>query len=157
MKYIALMYDQKSDLNKIEDLEERKRAACKKAGLEYNEKTVQEIVHLKNEEVNELIDYYHIQNNSNKYRFLCSQQQLFNYAQRIISDPINTTDQEEIQKEMKMRTSLSNECDAILDRIDKLYPEIYVTTDVIEMAENNLKKILTAEQRLKINGVSIYN
>ena len=45
--YIELVYSEKSELNHIADLEERKKTACEKAKLDYEDAKTQDIIHMK--------------------------------------------------------------------------------------------------------------
>jgi len=150
LKYIEAMYNQKSDLNKIENLEERQIAACTKAGLPFQDESIKEIVSLKNDDFNELVFHYHIQQNSNKYYFLLSQQQLFWQIQKILHTPIAETSAEELENVIKMRTTASTKCDDLIIRIERLKSEVFATNDVIEMADLSIRKLLTPESRLRM-------
>lgn len=150
--FIESLYNRKSPLNKIQDLGERKLAACEKAKLNPAEPWVIEIMELKNEVVSDLIEaYLGLYQNSNKYHKLISDQQLFLSMMRLISKPFDEetlADEELAEKKMKLRSSISDQADKLLIKIEHSLSEIYGSNEVIEMAEMHIRKLLTPEMRL---------
>ena len=93
LAYIELMYGQKSELNKIQDLKERKKTAMSIAKLNPEDEAMQDVMEMKNDTVNDLIFYYRgMFQNSNQYDLLSSKQQLFWDVRKIISTPVNEDD-----------------------------------------------------------------
>lgn len=138
------MFNQKSDLNKVHDFEERRQQACKRSKLDYD------IIKEGTPEIHELIFHYHISQSSLKYQSLCTDQQLFYRIQQQINSPIE--DSADVEAVLKKRTELSNLSRELLIRIDTLYSEIFATKDVTEHAERHIREMLTPEKRLKMNG-----
>ena len=148
--YLELMYKQKSSLNKIQNLEERKLEACAKAKLDPKDADVVSIMEMKHEEVNEVIQQYLVSQNSNRFHLLCSSQQLFWNMQRVLNKPLDITmDEDELEKKMKSRTAMEKEAETLMTRIDNLYSEVFATDDVVENAQNNVRKMISLEQRLR--------
>lgn len=144
------MYDQKSKLNKVQNLQERKEEAAKKAKMDITKKPIQDIMDMKNEDVNRLIFYYlsYFQHN-NRFDLLMSDQQLFWNIQKILKDPIEDgLTKEQIVEEIDTRAALSKRGHEIQARIDYLYSEIY-GGDMEEIAQMEVRKMLTPEIRLK--------
>lgn len=150
LKYIEAMYTQDSQLNQIMDLEQRKKSACEKAGLNPNDKWVQDMMALKstdaNEKINELIFRFITTQNSNRYIALISNQQLFWKMQHKLMVDYNDDDE---LKDLDMQTKLSEKSDQLLDRIEEQMKKIFVDKAEIEMAELKIRSMLPAESRVK--------
>jgi hypothetical protein len=151
IKYIEAMYSKTSDLNKVEGFEEKHQQACLKASISAKEDIMIEIFELRNKEVNALIDEYIINQHSNKYQGLLTEQRLYFYMQRMINAPYDENlNREEQSRELKMRDDMALRSEGVRARIDRLYSEIYKYRDVIvEIAQEGVTQRLTLEQRLK--------
>lgn len=149
-QYIELMYSEKSELNQIQDLEERKKTACAKAKLNYDDSAIQEMIHLKNKDVNEQIFNFTKQNNSNKYILLISNQHLFWEQMQQLMEPLKVAKDEDdnLLKDINLKNTISEKSESLLQRIDNLYKEIYKDIDVIEMAGEKIR-LMRPEMRLK--------
>ena len=147
-KYIELLYSEKSTLNEIQDLAERKKEAAKKAGMEPESKAVIEIMHLKNKAVNQQIFDYLTKTQSNNYIALVSDQQLFWEIQFDKMTPSEATEAKDRLKDMKIKTAMSKEVNSLLDRINYLYREVFRYDDEIEMGAKVIR-MRTPEQRIK--------
>lgn len=144
LEYISLMYDKKSKLNKIENLEERKLKACSQAKLDSKEEWVIEMMAMKVQEINYLVFIYMgYYQNSNKLHKLLSDQQLFWDMQMKVMDPATP---------MKERMEMSKASDKLLPMIDKGLSEIFGSDDVVNAAEEEIRKIQSLETRLKKAG-----
>lgn len=145
--YIELLYNKKSKLNNIEDLWQRKLEACKQAGLASDD--MKDIMEMKDLIVNDLIFHYQSYfQNSNKHQKLLSDQQLFWNMQKILNSSIPEGDEDDTEKKMSARNKISENCDQLLSRIDRLLSEIY-SQDMIETAEITIRQLMTPEMRLK--------
>ena len=156
IEYIEILYNQKSVLNTIENLGDRKIEACLKVGLNPEDPDViDNIMNFKDEEISSLIFHYlSFYQNNNRFHKLCSDQQLFWNMQRLMYMVLdNDLDDQHVESKMKLRANISKESDELMSRIDRLYSEIYGTNDVIQMAELNIRKLLTPEQRLRHTNV----
>lgn len=147
-KYIEVLYSEKSTLNEIQDLAERKKEAAKKAGMDPESKSVIEIMNLKNKAVNQQIFDYLIKTQSNNYIALISDQQLFWEIQFDKMAPSEATDAKDRLKDMKIKTAMSKEVNSLLDRINYLYREVFRYDDEIEMGAKVIR-MRTPEQRIK--------
>lgn len=144
------MYSQESPLNNIQNLQERKAEACKKAKLSPADDSVIDIMEMRNEETNELIFHYlSFYQNSNSFHQLCTDQQMFWNIQQALNKPVNCDDEDSIIAKYEKRTKLSEASDALKRRINALYGEIYKTKEVQDIAVTVVRQMLTPEQRLK--------
>lgn len=149
LKYIALLYDERSELNQIMDINERKIKACTDAGLDSNSKTGQELINLSNEKINQVVFYHLSRNNHNKYVQLCADQHLFWEMQMEILKPIEATEKDERLKEVEYKDKISVRSGALLQRVNQLYNEIYKGDAETQIAVKTIHDMATYEQRLK--------
>lgn len=149
-KYIELLYSEKSTLNEIQDLSERKKEAAKKAGMDPEAKATQEIMTLKNASVNQKIFDYLTRTQSNNFIALMSDQQLFWEIQFDKMTPSESTEAKDRLKDMKIKTAMSKEVRELLDRINYLYREVFRYDDEIQMGAKIIR-MRTPEQRIKGN------
>jgi hypothetical protein len=150
LKYIKAMYNHQSDLNKIENLEDRHKAACEKASISPKEEVMIEIFELKNDIVNMVIHEYMITQNPIRYYYLLTSQRMFWQLQLLINGPVNfELSREEQKQEWKMRSELADKCEALIPRIDRLKSEIYMTKEfVVKVADHEVRRRLTLEERI---------
>lgn len=142
-KYIELMYSVDSPLNKIASLDDRKKAACEKAGLDWEND--QRIFLLMDKDVNKEIAVYLESHNPNEYIMLVSDQQLFWEMQHIKMEPLKHSDGTEVidddtrLKNMNLKTTISKNSEELLDRINRTTEKIYKTKEIIEAATEKLR------------------
>ena len=150
-RYIELVYSEKSELNKIQDLEERKKTACHKAGLKYDDPKVKDIINLKNKDVNvEIFDHLR-SHNSNKYILLICNQHLFWEQMQQLMEPLKPVqggDTESYLKEQNLKNTISEKAEELLDRINNLRADIFKDAETSKMADNIIK-FQRPEDRLK--------
>ncbi|HTJ52610.1 MAG TPA: hypothetical protein VL443_24310 [Cyclobacteriaceae bacterium] len=146
------MYSKDSPLNNIQNLSERKRAACLQAKLSDKDPEMIKIMDLQHEEVNKLIFAYLAEfQNHNKYLKLCSDQQLFWDIQKILLSPIGVEDEDKIMEKYKKRGDLSKTADEVLTRINKLFSDIFAHEDTQEMAQTVIAtQMLRPEDRARL-------
>lgn len=155
LKYISLLYSKDSELNKISSLDERKKEACKKAGLDYAKS--QDIINLKDKKINREIFDFLSSENPNEYVMLISDQQLFWEMQHIKMEPLdrgtgsNLLDDESILKSINLKNTVSAKSEELLERINRTYEKIYNHKDEIEMAKQQLR-LMRPEERVKKNS-----
>jgi hypothetical protein len=154
LKYISLLYSKDSELNKISSLDERKKEACKKAGLDWEKS--QDIVNLKDKKIQaEVFDFLSMEN-PNEYVMLISDQHLFLEMQRIKMRPLGETlgteslDDDQILKNLNLKNTLSINDEKLLEKINRTYEKIYKTPQEIEMAQEKIR-MMRPEERLKKN------
>lgn len=157
-KYIELVYSQDSELSKIEDLNQRKKTAIEKVNANITTPDVQDVIHLRNKNINEMIFSFMKENNSNKYALLNSRRQLFWELQERLMKPLTSSykandkdvdiDDEALLKSVNLKTTISDKAEVLLEGIDRLYKQIFIGEEEIEMA-TTMMKIITPEQRLK--------
>lgn len=148
-QYIELVYSEKSDLNHIADLEERKKVACDKVKLDYSAEKTKEIIHLKNEDVNTAIFEYLRKKGSNKYILLLANQQLYWEQMQKLMEPLKGTDDDSSLKEVNLKNTISEKSEHLLERIEKLYLQIFKEQAVIEIASGRIRA-QRPEERLKM-------
>lgn len=148
LKYIQHLYSKDSDLNKIASLDERKKEACKRAGLDWQKS--QDIVNLKDKKINREIFDFLSSENPNEYVMLVSDQQLFWEMQHIKMESLDTekADEESILKAINLKNTISAKSEELLERINRTFEKIYNYKDEIEMAKQQLR-IMRPEERVK--------
>jgi hypothetical protein len=136
-KYLQSMYSQESELNHIQDLETRKKKACAIAGMPWDDEATQDIVSLKNEEVNDVIFDFLTRENPLEYVQLITDQQLFYDLQKkkLLGDP--------------KAHLLAKQADEMLPRIKAAYQAIYKEKEIMDIAEKKIRR-MTPEQRIKM-------
>ena len=154
LKYIMLLYSKDSELNKISGLDERKKTACKQAGLDWNKS--QDIVNLKDKKINREIFDFLSSENPNEYVMLVSDQQLFWEMQHIKMEPLDrgtgekVLDDDQILKNMNLKNSLAVNDEKLLEKIKRTYDSIYKTPAEVAMAQEQIR-MMRPEERLKKN------
>lgn len=150
--YIRLMYSKDSELNAISLLEERKKKACEKSGLEYDKS--QHIIHLQDEPTNKAIFEFLNSENPNEFIKLMADQQLFWEMQQIQMEPLDRgtgktkIDDETALKNMNLKTTISAKSEELLQRIKKMYDHIYKGDAEKDMAAEVIR-MKRPEERIK--------
>ncbi len=131
IKYIEIMYSKTSELNKIDNLTDRKKEACKRSGLMYDEAA--DYITLKKDSpvANLVFQYLSYFCHSNKFHNLVANQQLFWRMQTIMM-----TNDEDLDQSIKM----SKESEALLSRIQRQLSELYGANELVELAEMEIRK-----------------
>jgi len=145
--YIELVYSEKSELNIIADLEERKRTACQKAKLDPAAEDVKLILQMRDKTVNEQIFEYLRQQNSNEFILLISDQHLFWELMQRNAKPMAEGIDAEL-KDLDLKTKISEKAEQLLERIVLRRNKIFKGDAEDKMAEDKIR-ILSPEQRLK--------
>jgi len=133
IKYIEILYSKTSELNKIDNLTERKKEACKRSGIAYDEDA--DYITLKKDSTISHLIYCYLSYfcHSNKHHSLMANQQLFWRMQRVIMEFIDGGNLDEAIK-------MSEKSEALLSRIQRQLSELYGSSDLIEMAETEMRK-----------------
>lgn len=147
-QYIDLVYSEKSDLNQVQDLQERKKQACAKAKLDFNSESTQNIVHMKDKDVNTRIYDYLVKNNSNDFILLVSNQHLFWEMQQRLIEPLSKHDTDTDLKDLELKTKISEKSETLLERINQRYKAIFKGEEESEMAGQKIR-LMRPEERLK--------
>lgn len=145
--YIELVYSEKSELNIIQDLEERKRTACQKAKLDPSSEAMQSVIRMQDKTVNDQIFEYLRQNNSNEFILLISDQHLFWELMQRNAKPMAEGIDAEL-KDLDLKTKISEKAEQLLERIVLRRKKIFKGEEEDKMAEDKIR-ILSPEQRLK--------
>lgn len=134
LKYIELMFNKSSNLIKIENMDERIRVACGKAGIK-PEDHVNLISLKKDSQEAHLVFVYlsHYQNN-NKFHNLLAAQLLLWRMQRMMME----TDASDMEQALKW----SKESEGLSNRIDNMMSELYGAPTVVEMATTETRKVI---------------
>jgi hypothetical protein len=135
-KYLQAMYSQESELNHVQDLETRKKKACEVAGMPWTAEATQEIVNLKNEEVNSIIFDFLTRENPLEYVQLITDQQLFYDLQK-----------KKLLGDTKAHL-FAKQADEMLPRIKAAYQTIYKEKEIMQIAEKRIRR-MTPEQRIR--------
>lgn len=148
-QYIELVYSEKSDLNKIVDLQERKKQACIKAKLNFNDESVQLIVNMKDEKVNPRIFDYLTSQNSNDFILLLSDQHLFLQMQQRLMEPLAQTQNTDSDlKDLDLKTKISEKSESLLERMKLRYSKIFKGDHEQEFAIQKIR-LMRPEERIK--------
>jgi hypothetical protein len=138
-QYIELVYSEKSNLNEIIDLDERKIEACKVAKMDEKSDESKAIMDMDNQEVSEMIFQYIIRNNSNDFALLMADQQLFTNQIKQILDP---------KTDIVLRNKLSEQSDKLLIRVRTRMQSIFQGSAEVKIASQKLRT-MRPEDRLK--------
>lgn len=144
LKYIELMYSKGSDLVKIENMDERRKVACTKAGLNPIDHTDLLLLTKDSLEATLVFNYLSYFQNSNKFHNLMASQQLLWRLHAIMM----SSDDSNLETAIK----LSKESESLCNRIDNLMSEIYGAKEVVEAVATEIRKIIiekTPEQRVR--------
>lgn len=139
-QYIELVYSEKSRLNEIADLDDRKVEACRVAKMDEKSPESKAIMDMVNEDVNEQIIQYIITQNSSDFALLISDQHLFNKQVKMIMDP-NT--------EILLQNKLSEQSDKLLVRIKARMQSLFQGNSEVRVAGQKIRT-MRPEDRLKI-------
>ena len=135
-QYISLVYSRTSDLNKIEDLAERKKIAAEKCGIEVPENTPE----MRREVIAYLRNQYHY-----KFSLLISKEELLTESFDVMLEPlIVSKDDDKRLKNIKLKGDVNDLCSKLVSEIDTLRLTIFTE----EYAEES-KKVISVEERLK--------
>jgi hypothetical protein len=148
-QYIELVYSEKSELNTVQDLQERKKQACAKAKLNFNDEAVQLIVTMKDEKVRAKIFDYLVSQNSNDFILLVSDQHLFWQMQQRLMEPLaQTTNTDSDLKDLDLKTKISEKSESLLERIKMRYRSIFKGESEQEIGAQKIR-LMRPEERLK--------
>lgn len=140
LSYIEKMNSKESALNRIENLEERKKAALKECGLQ----SISE-----DEAFKKLVVYYlsYFQHN-NKYTLLRTREELLQEVMENMRESLEKTpDEDKKLKNVKLKGDLDQLAERLVEGCEKLYKEIY--GELAETARDVIKVSISPEQRLK--------
>lgn len=144
--YIELMYAVGSDLNKIDNLEERKRTAASRSGLvvAISGDALQTIFAEEDDSFNALrhafLSSYQFHN---KYQNLITYQQMLWNVQHAA---LNEADEDKKFQVMDKQIDLLEKLEGLVAR---LFSEIYGDGKTIEIAKDNIRQAMAPEERLK--------
>jgi hypothetical protein len=150
-RYIELLYSEKSELNEIQNLEERKKEAARLAGMNVEAKSTIQIMTLQNRIVNRQIFDYLTATQRNIYISLISDQQLFWEIEFDKMTPTDKQDRKSRMADIKAKAAMSKESDSLLNRINYKFREIFRHDDEIKMA-GDMVRMMTVEERIKKNS-----
>lgn len=146
--YIEMMYAVGSDLNKIDNLDERKRTAASRSGLvvAISGDALQTIFAEEDEAFNALrhtflseFQFY------NKYQNLITYQQMLWNVHKTTSLRYDKVDEDDLKKWDKS-IDLMEKLEGLVAR---LFSEIYGDGKTIEIAKDNIRQAMAPEERLK--------
>lgn len=148
LKYIELMYAVGSELNKIDNLDERKIAAATKAGL--NVSGMQSIFGEEDKEFQDLrhkfLSEYQF---NNKYQNLVTYQQMLWNMQRAAINNVVSVNDEDLKKAVDSRDKITDLMEKLEGLVARLFSEIYGDGKTIDIAKENISQSMTPEDRLK--------
>lgn len=148
LKYLELMYSVSSDLNKIDNLSERKITAATKAGLAIGDmKTIfqEEDIAFQDLRHKYLSEYqFH-----NKYQNLVTYQQMLWNVQRVAMNNIVGVEDDAIKKAIDSRDKTIDLMEKLEGIVARLFSEIYGDGKTIEIAKEQIKQSRGPEERLK--------
>jgi hypothetical protein len=145
IKYVALLYDQKSPMRlKIPDINERKRECASIAGLPKNS---EEIFNLNDDKVLVYINAYLRHQSSKVWAILSANEEvLWQYQQELLT-PIKDfrSDKDKLQA-LEIKTKLMQECDAIIKRIEAYEDKLFgdnkdKKSEILKMSPESIANI----------------
>jgi hypothetical protein len=127
IKYIALLYDQKSPMRlKIPDIVERKEECAELAGLKEG---TEEIFNLSNDKCVGYINVYLKYQSSKIWAILAANEDvLWQYQQELLTPIQNFKNDKDKLQALEIKTKLMQECDAIIKRIDAYEDKLFGDT-----------------------------
>lgn len=147
--YIKLVYSEKSDLNFILDLDERKKEACKKSKLDPEDEKVKKIIAMKDEKVNQHIFEYLSTNNSSEFTLLMADHHLFNEIMHRQLIPLKESDDGDVVlKDLELKTKMSLQAETLLHRIKERRRSVFKGEKEQHMADEKIR-MMRPEERLK--------
>lgn len=148
--YIQLVYSKETELIGILDLNDRKLKACSLVGLDPEQPASKEIMALANEDIRlKVFDYLKSSSPLNYIQYISDVQLFWEIQARKMRPLADTPDDELALKNLNLKTTMSAKSEELLDRINKLAKEIFQGTEEMKMAEDKIRKLPTAENRLK--------
>ncbi len=149
-KYIQLVYSKESELIVIQDFNARKIKACVQVGLDPDQPASKEIMELASDDIRSQVFEYLKSSSPLNYIQYSSDLQLFWEIQARKMRPLADTNDDELAlKNLNLKTTMSQKSEELLDRINKLAREVFQGEEEMKMAEDRIRKLPTAEQRLK--------
>lgn len=142
-KYIELLCSKDSPLNKIENFEERQKAAAQKVGIKDPEAL------WGTDMFKEAVHEFMSKQSNNKYQNLFTSQVMLWNTQRLALNPYEGTDEEKLAKGVVLREKISDLTEKLEERISKLLLEVYKEERIIAIAKEQIvKKVMTPEERI---------
>lgn len=134
-KYIQEVYSKDSKLNKIEDIQERKKIAAEKCEIEIPENTP--------ELRKQIIEFLRSQAH-NKFSLLITKEELLFESLEIMREPlIQSKDDDKRLKNLKLKGDANSLCDQLAVQIEALRIEIFTDEFHVEA-----KKVISIEERI---------
>lgn len=135
-KYIDLVYNWKSELASLPDLQLRKQQAAQKLGIEVPTNIDKEVIEYLNRQ-----SHY-------RYTLLISRMELFeSMLASLKTKPKTSTDEDTDLKYVKLQGDIDALCGRLVDDIESGFKTIY--SELAEVAKEQVKKVRSVEQRLK--------
>lgn len=146
--YLELMYAVGSELNKIDNLEERKLTAAKRADLDGE--VMQTIFSEEDKDFQELRHKYLSEFQfHNKYQNLITYQQMLWNVQRAAMNNMVTSDDDAVRKFVDSRDKTTDLMEKLEGLCARLFSEIYGDGKTIEIAKENIRQAMSPEERMK--------
>jgi hypothetical protein len=141
-EYLNLVYGGKSSFQKMQDIEERKKAVCEKLGLKFEQIKAMEL----DKDFRQTILKFMRDQVPLKVSLLNTRQELFQEMMEKVREPLlQTKDEERMLKSIKLKADIDSLLGRLADNIDQMYKEIY--QDKVEEAKFEVRR--SVEERLK--------
>lgn len=148
LKYLEMMYAVDSELNRIDNLGERKQTAATRAGLKAEE--MQTIFQEEDKDFQDLRHKFLSEFQfHNKYQNLITYQQMLWNMQRAAINNVESTDDEGLKKAVDSRDKITDLMEKLEGLVARLFSEIYGDGKTIEVAKEQMKAAMAPEERLK--------
>lgn len=133
-KYIELVYGKESDLNKIENIEERKKIAAEQCGIEVPDRS----------KIGKQVILFMREMNHNRHSLLVTKEELFMESLEVLREPLaETKDDDKRLKNIKLKGDLNELCNRLEEEIEKLRISLYT-----EEYKEEAKRVVSIEERL---------
>jgi len=140
--YLELVYGWKSEYQKIQDVEERKKVVCDKLRISFEHQKEQEKSKLFREDV---LRFMETQNPLKSTLLITKQELLHEMFEKVREPLLQTKDEDKLLKNVKLKGDIDELCGRLVDDVERLFKEIY--QDKTDEAKSESRKSL--EQRLK--------
>lgn len=138
IRYVLYLYDMKSPfVSHYSDLQERKETVAVVCGYDLgkDEKRLNQMFMLEDKELLDMILEFMRDQNWMKWSLLVSCEQTFYEYQRVILDQVTNykTDKDRLGA-VQLKSQMMDDCDKIIDRIEKYHQDIFGSKEIIERA-----------------------
>lgn len=134
-KYIQLVYGKDSNLNKIENIDDRKKIAAEQCEIDVPDR----------DKIGKQVIAFMRKQNHNRHSLLVTKEELYMESLEVLREPLmESKDDDKRLKNIKLKGDLNDLCNRLEEEIEKLRLSLYT-----EEYKEEAKKVVSIEERLK--------